>query len=162
MALIPGFTPLAGRKFTDVASLVVVEKIDVVIGPLEEAQLEALVQHVARDVQAQMIRSFREPKSGRVYKNPKGRDYRASAPGQAPAIRSGRLLNEVFRGYSTPSETEAELVIDTGYETFLELGTRRMRARPFVLPAINEILEALQRSDVIESYTRVTALDVAA
>jgi hypothetical protein len=162
MALIPGFTPLAGRRFIDVASLVVVDKIEVNIGPLEEKQLEALVRHVARDIQAQMIRSFRDPKTGRVYKDHKGRDYRASAPGQPPAIRSGRLLSETFKGISFPQPTEADLVINTGYETFLELGTRRMRARPFVFPSINEVLDKLQQADVIESYTRVDRLDMVA
>jgi hypothetical protein len=161
MALIPGFTDLGGRRFTDTASLVIVDKIEVEIGPLEEKQLEALVRHVMRDIQAQMIRSFRDPKSGRTYQY-KGRPYRASAPGQPPARRSGRLLQETFRGTSFPSTTEAVLTINTGYETFLELGTRRMAARPYVFPAITEILERLKQSDVIESFDRLSATDIAA
>ena len=54
------------------------------------------------------------------------------------------------------------LTINTGYETFLELGTRRMAARPYVFPAITEILERLKQSDVIESFDRLSATDIAA
>ena len=95
---IAGFTDLGGRRFTDTASLVIVDKIEVEIGPLEEKQLEALVRHVMRDIQAQMIRSFRDPKSGRTYQY-KGRPYRASAPGQPPARRSGQTASGDFQGY---------------------------------------------------------------
>jgi len=167
-ALIPGFTNIDDpfRRFVDSASLVVVEKIDVKMEPIEAGQVDALVRHIARDIQAQIIRSFRDPKTGRVYPDGKGKGgtYRASAPGEPPAIKSGDLLNATWRGLTFPLLLTAELTIDTGYETFLELGTtvrRKMAPRPYVIPAINEILSKLVESDVISSFERVTPADLA-
>jgi len=158
---IPGFTPLEGRKFTGVASLVVVDSIEVTVGPIEQRQLEELIRHITRDIQAQMIRSFRDPKHGRTYAY-KGRGYTASAPGEPPAIRSGNLLSTTFRGIDLSDPLESRLTIDTGYETFLELGTSRMRARPFVIPAITEVLTKLEQSEVINDFTGFDEFDVAA
>jgi len=164
--LIPGFTNIDTpfRRFVDSASLVVVDKIEVKMEPIEAGQVVALVRHIARDIQAQIIRSFRDPKTGRVYPDGKGGTYRASAPGEPPAIKSGDLLNATWRGLTFPLLLTAELTIDTGYETFLELGTtvrRKMAPRPFAIPAINEILSKLVQSDVISSFERVTPADLA-
>lgn len=176
MALIPGFTPLQGRRFIDTASLLITAKVDITIDAETFGQVDALVQHIARDIQAQMLRSFKSPKSGRVYevdpnaifigprrkgaRKRKTVKWRASAPGEPPAVRLGYLSRSVFNGLTFPAKGEAELTIDTGYETFLELGTRRMRARPYVFPAIKDVLSKLYQSDVISNYSIPTRVNV--
>jgi len=66
-------------------------------------------------------------RSGRVYKY-RGREYIASAPGEPPANRSGRLANSF--GYKARQQ---ELVVytDAEYAAYLEDGTRNMSPRPY-------------------------------
>lgn len=70
------------------------------------------------------------PKTGRIYGT-----HQASAPGQSPANRSGRLLRSakfLVHGWETMSVgQEAE------YATFLEDGTRRIAPRPNMIAAVN-------------------------
>lgn len=58
---------------------------------------------VDRDIKKRMQQS---PASGRVYRRGKGRNrsrlHRASAPGQAPAIDTGRLINSIMFRQETP------------------------------------------------------------
>jgi hypothetical protein len=182
IAGLPGFTESPFRSDPGV----IIKDIEVEIGPVEEKQLEALIVHITRDIQAQMIRSFREPKHGRLYRRqqiirrPGGgpfsftvapqrrgrpgetRTYRASAPNEAPAIQAGWLLEEVSLGYTKVSPTEAEIFIPMDYANWLELGVGRIEPRPFVVPAINEVLSKLKASDVLESFDRVSRADIAA
>ena len=180
IAGLPGFIE-SGRSSDPGA---IIKEIEVEIGPVEERQLEALITHIAKDIQAQMIRSFQEPKHGRVYRlnqivrGPGGigfrfaphrrgrpgqtRTYRASAPNEAPAIRSGWLREEVSLGYTKVSATEAEIFIPQDYANWLELGVGRILPRPFVVPAINEVLSKLKASDVLERFDSVSRADIAA
>lgn len=89
---------------------------------------------------------------GRTYKKPGGGTYVASAPGQPPARRSGALrlnwTSRVVGGASGGGSVSIvpELQSNTFYAIYLEKGTRKMAARPFVdriaqkaLPAITAI-----------------------
>lgn len=69
------------------------------------------------------------PKSGKTYVY-MGRSVTASAPGEAPAVRSGNLLKSVrFKIEGSDMEFGAgNNTID--YAKFLELGTRKIEARP--------------------------------
>ena len=71
---------------------------------------------------------FRGRKSGRYYKY-NGRYYRASAPYEAPAIRSGELYRSVGSklGYNS-----LEVGVRKEYGKYLEFGTSRMKPRPFM------------------------------
>lgn len=70
---------------------------------------------------------------GRIYKKPGGGTYQASSPGQPPARRSGQLREawdmKVTGGVGN---CHIELVSNTFYATYLEHGTSKMAARPFV------------------------------
>lgn len=68
-----------------------------------------------------------EPKTGRWYLY-KGRRYRASAPREAPAIRSGKLRKSV--GYVTNGTDQVEFGDREEYGKYLELGTQKMAPRP--------------------------------
>lgn len=79
------------------------------------------------------------PKSGRIYRR-RGVAHRASAPGEAPANDTGRLVNsrriELF-----PERLRARLTFSTSYAALLELGTSRMEARPFARRSLLETEE---------------------
>jgi len=71
--------------------------------------------------------------TGNLYGN-----HRASAPGQAPAIDTGRLVGS---GFATGVEKDGlDYVVKVGfnaeYAIYLERGTDRMAARPFIAPAV--------------------------
>ena len=70
-----------------------------------------------------------QPGKGRLY----GR-HRASAPGDAPASDTGRLLGSIGVGdlERSPSGVRVLTVANTDYALHLELGTERMAARPFM------------------------------
>ena len=77
-------------------------------------------------------------RSGRVYKKPYSKaTYRASAPGEAPASRTGALrLNwsgNIKGGSSAGNAVKitAELESNQEYSGYLENGTSRMAPRPF-------------------------------
>lgn len=90
-------------------------------------------------------------KSGHVYTR-RTVTHQASAPGQAPASDTGRLVNSITGTYE---RSEASGTIKAGggivkYARMLEFGTARMAARPFLFPAFerskNWIRERLNKA----------------
>lgn len=103
-------------------------------------QASPLIRDAGDDLKRLIIQSFGLAKSGRVYYRPKpasGR-YTASAPGEAPAIRSGNLFRNLK--LTMPAPLTAELLIDTEYAAYLEDGTAKMAPRKFVEPAIENMV----------------------
>lgn len=92
------------------------------------------------------------PKTGRIYKS-----HQASAPGEAPANQTGRLMKS--QKYTVHSAFEMEAgataVSKKGkpYPRFLENGTSRMLPRPFIGRTANEI-----EFDVIKILEQHTGL----
>lgn len=77
-------------------------------------------------------------KTGRVYRR-RTVTHRASAPGEAPASDTGRLVNSIT---AYPAKAgEAVAVAGRGsvkYARMLEFGTTKISARPFMLPAMEK------------------------
>ena len=78
----------------------------------------------------------RGTKSGRIYKR-KGIVHRASAPGEPPASDTGYLAAHIttvldLDGLGANVESQAE------YSRYLEFGTAKMGARPFLFPAFEQ------------------------
>lgn len=69
--------------------------------------------------------------------------HRASAPGDPPTVRTGRLRRGIQM--ARPNRNRAaprvgwRIGINVKYAPFLEFGTRRMRARPFVKPVLKKM-----------------------
>ncbi len=82
------------------------------------------------------------PRTGRVYTF-RGRKHLASAPGEVPANRTGRLANSV--GYEATGHHTLVFGEEAEYATYLELGTQnrdgslRMAKRPHLSVAVTEM-----------------------
>jgi HK97 gp10 family phage protein len=70
--------------------------------------------------------------------------HTASAPGQAPATDSGKLVGSIR--YKKKSATEHEVSINSEYALALEVGTSRMAARPFITPALQNAKKKLMKA----------------
>lgn len=121
---------------------------------LEKAGEQA-IEAIARVIEAFAIRIDREikisigrgPKSGRLYGK-----HQASAPGQAPATDTGRLVKSIsWRSFNRG--LSAEVGSHIFYAPFLEEGTSKMDSRPWLQPAyekhaddiVDEITETIKR-----------------
>jgi HK97 gp10 family phage protein len=79
------------------------------------------------------------PKTGRTYKV-RSVTRQASAPGEAPANQTGRLVNSISVE-AQPSRKRVLVKAGGGaveYAAMLEFGTAEMEARPFFAPALKE------------------------
>ena len=78
-------------------------------------------------------------KSGRVYKR-RSIVHQASAPGEPPASDTGFLVSNITKTAVEKSGTELSISVESKapYSKFLEFGTRKMSARPFLQPALEK------------------------
>jgi len=88
-------------------------------------------------IRGEAIRSIQTgAKSGKTYKryNPT-RTHKASAPGEAPASDTGFLVSNIrVREQKDVVQVRSE----ASYSKFLEFGTSKMLARPFLFPAFEK------------------------
>lgn len=107
----------------------------------------------AKILKTEMVRLILDtPKTGRITKITFGRRLksgnrvvrnikRASAPGEAPASQTGKLVRSI---QVISNRVVGALVrISAPYARFLERGTRRMEPRPFIRPAIVNVKAAM-------------------
>jgi len=96
-----------------------------------------VVAKAAMDIEAHIKQSMEGPKHGYMYVKRSGVIHVASAPGEAPAIDTGALHNATRA--IPKGEMEWWVVMDTEYAMHLELGTRRMAARPSLGPSVEYV-----------------------
>ena len=79
---------------------------------------------------------MRESKTGRTYKRGSV-THQASAEGEAPASNTGFLVNNVYQKITRNGLTG---IVESraGYSAFLEYGTQKMGARPYMFPALEK------------------------
>ena len=97
--------------------------------PLEEA-----IMGGGQLIRGEAIRSIQQgAKSGIVYEkyNPR-RSHRSSAPGQSPASDTGNLVSQII---VKNNKDIVKVQSNANYSKFLEFGTSKMLARPFMFPA---------------------------
>lgn len=75
------------------------------------------------------------PRGGRVYRRG-GKTHTASKPGDPPARDSSDLINRIFHRVDDPQTVRVGS--DMMYAGFLEEGTGKMEARPYLEPAIEQ------------------------
>lgn len=110
-----------------------------------EATLMGATKLVENDAKASIATG---PKTGRVYTTyfrtdprtmrpfPTGESrvpHRASAPGEAPATDTGKLVGSIFGG---ARKLTGWVEVRSQYGRWLEFGTRRIEPRPFLIPAV--------------------------
>ncbi len=117
------------------------EKLDRAMKGVPEAidkELRTALFASAKHVEAEAKRSIASgQKTGRIYKR-RTVTHQASAPGEAPATDTGRLVNSI-NAYPAGEKLESTVVAGRGtvkYAAMLEFGTKFIAARPFLFPAV--------------------------
>lgn len=93
------------------------------------------VKNALRNAELEVLKGQR---SGKMYKKPHyKRRYTASAPGEAPARRTGALRLDWTGGVETSNgnnstKVTAYIQSDVPYSSYLENGTEKIAPRPFV------------------------------
>lgn len=95
-----------------------------------ERVLSTAISHILND-----------PKTGRIYTKG-GSTHQASAPGEAPASWTGKLVNSSFTE-DFPDMLTSSAVFQTKYAEFLEYGTRKMEQRPYARRSLEEERESI-------------------
>ena len=99
-----------------------------------EKPLEEVLFGGGQLIRSEAVKSIQTgAKSGIVYQkyNPR-RQHRASAPGQAPASDTGNLVSKII---VKKEAGEVKVQSNADYSKYLEYGTSKMLARPFLFPA---------------------------
>tara|TARA_R110001599_G_scaffold34315_1_gene109970 strand:- start:38 stop:487 length:450 start_codon:yes stop_codon:yes gene_type:complete len=125
-----------------------------------ELPFQEVVKGGGQLIRGEAIKSIQTgAKSGVMYQkyNPR-REHRASAPGQSPASDTGNLVSKITVKQKSLNVVHVESNAD--YSAFLEYGTSKMEARPFMLPAFEKskkpILNAVFNRVIkkIEEFTK--------
>ena len=125
-----------------------------------EVPFQEIVKGGGQLIRGEAIKSIQTgSKSGVMYQmyNPR-REHRASAPGEAPASDTGNLVSKIIVKQISQDITSVES--NANYSAYLEYGTSKMEARPFMLPAfekskkpiINAVFKRVKNK--IEEYTK--------
>ena len=116
---------------------------DVAMVEAVDRGVRARLDDLAFEFERIMQELFRMPKHGR--RSRRGRKWHtASAPGEAPAIDTGRLRQSITHQFEKTADGQDFVVIGTTigsppYPRYLEFGTSRMKPRPAWLPALNAL-----------------------
>lgn len=112
------------------------------LGKGTRANVRAAAEHLQGELQKTLRRGGR---SGETYRVQPGssRTYTASAPGEPPAVRTGRLASSITL---TPNGLRRILVgSPLVYARHLEFGTKHMRPRPWFRKTAREQRQAIKR-----------------
>lgn len=106
-------------------------------GVLIEQRTKQVIQRATFHVRNTVVDSImRESKTGRTYKRGSV-THQASAEGEAPASNTGFLVNNVYQQI-TKNGLTGIVESRAGYSAFLEYGTQKMGARPYMFPALEK------------------------
>ena len=118
------------------------------INALFEKKATAGLTRAALWAVGEIKRSFK-PGTGAEYPRG-GKIHRASAPGQPPAVDTGRLRASITHEMQTEGQrVTARVGTNVEYAKELEFGTRRIAARPFLRP----ILTA-RKAELVEQFAK--------
>lgn len=98
--------------------------------------MREVITDLVTDTHAIAVAGIQSGGGGRVYqKSNPNRAHRASSPGAYPATDTGRLVSSVRMILPTASSMAGEVGTAVKYGAWLEFGTSRMAARPWLLPS---------------------------
>ena len=112
---------------------------------LDEAGIEQWLAHVVREAGNVLQREMRKGGRGRVYHRRRGW-HRASAPGDYPAVDTGRLAAGTRMRVNYP---EGEIGSSVPYAKYLQFGTKKMAARKLYREALLDAIKRLHGPDSI-------------
>lgn len=114
-------------------------------GAKAEKEIATVLDAVGTSIINGVKKQMRASKSGRTYKRGKnGRDHVASAPGEAPAVDTGRLINSsIYKRQVNP----LQIVVGSNvkYSEYLEFGTRKIKPRPSWTLEVYAHIEKLEK-----------------
>lgn len=100
-----------------------------------EAVMTETITRIVMDTRTNAVQGIqRGPATGAVRRN----GSRASAPGQFPMSDTGRLANSIDFNLPTAGRLTGEVGTNVIYGRYLEFGTSRMAARPWLLPSFEK------------------------
>lgn len=100
-----------------------------------DAVVTETITRIVMDTRTNAIQGIqRGPATGKVRKD----GSRASAPGEFPMSDTGRLANSVDFNLPTSGKLMGEVGTNVIYGRYLEFGTSRMAARPWLLPSFEK------------------------
>lgn len=136
-------------------NLEAVERALTQYGAKAEAEISKVLDVIGTSIINGVKKQMRSSKSGRTYKRGRlGRDHVASAPGEAPAVDTGRLINSsIYQKKVSPLELIGGSNVQ--YSEWLEYGTRRIKPRPSWTLEIYAHREIMQKA--IEAALRRAA-----
>jgi hypothetical protein len=112
-------------------NLEAVERALTQYGAKAEAEISKVLDVIGTSIINGVKKQMRSPKSGRTYKRGRrGRDHVASAPGEAPAVDTGRLISDASFYKKMVGPTELIGGSNVIYSKYLEYGTRNIKPRP--------------------------------
>lgn len=102
-----------------------------------QGQASPVIRAMASGIVGEMKRLMSLPKTGRAYRRGRTAIHIASAPGEAPAPDFGTLTTSI--NLEMENDLRAKISINAEYAAYLEYGTRFMKPRPYVTPAIDKV-----------------------
>lgn len=105
----------------------------------------ASIFNAVEDVRARAIAKIMSgDKTGRIYRR-RGVDHQASAPGEAPANDTGRLVQSIQTEVDAATLT-GTIKFQTAYAAALEFGTTNILPRPYARPSLLEAKADIEKN----------------
>ena len=114
------------------------------LGSVSEEAVVDTINDLAMDTHSNAVQGIqRGPASGRTYKRGTV-THRASAAGEYPMSDTGRLASNVEFTVASKAKPQAEVGTNIMYGRWLEFGTSKMAARPWLLRSFLKAAEGVE------------------
>lgn len=114
---------------------------------IKTGNIEDRVEKTCEFISEEVKRTLSKPGTGRVYVRD-GKMHRASTPGQPPAKDTGTLEDSIEYKVTKEGYDVVGLVGSTAdYAIYLEFGTSKMAARPFLRPVLEN-----KKKEIVDKF----------
>jgi len=114
------------------------------LGDVSKEAVVETINDLAMDTHANAVQGIqRGPASGRTYKRGNV-THRASAAGEYPMSDTGRLASNVEFTVASLAKPESEVGTNIIYGAYLEFGTSKMAARPWLMPSFIKAAKGIE------------------